>query len=575
MKQSSALKILKAGESVFLTGSAGAGKTYVLNQYIQYLRERGVPVAITASTGIAATHLGGQTIHSWSGLGIRDEINNWDLEKIAKKKKVRQKLEKVEVLIIDEISMISKKTLGCLDQILRFFKVSFEPFGGIQVIFSGDFFQLPPVSRERLNSREKFAFMSPVWVKADLKVCYLTEQFRQSGCTLTDLLNEMRSGEISDMTQDALMEKLEESRENKEEFSIKLYTHNADVDKINRAELKKLSGKLEMFFGKFAGKKALAKTLIKSILAPEVLELKIGAKVIFVKNNYEAGYFNGTLGEIVRITPDGWPVVKIDDDREIVAKMEDWSVTNEFGKNLATFSQIPLRLAWAITVHKSQGMTLEKAEMDLSKTFECGQGYVALSRVKSWDGLKLLGANGNVLRMDELAMAADKRFQQLSVEIEEVYENIEEKELDKISREFLHSSGGSSDLKLIEINKIQLANPAKLEKPAKKIPTAEITKELISDGKTLAEIAKIRNLKSATIISHLSKIREKNPEFDLGKFKPEKELLEKVFAAIAKIEKLKNEEDLDGKGKVKISRIFKELNYDVSYEMINLVMVFV
>ncbi len=521
---------MKAGENVFLTGSAGAGKTYVLNQYINYLRKNGVPVAITASTGIAATHLGGQTIHSWSGLGIKEEITERDLEKIAKKKKVRQRLEQVEVLIIDEISMISKKTLGCIDQILRFFKVSFEPFGGIQVIFSGDFFQLPPVSRERLNSREKFAFMSPVWVKADLKVCYITEQYRQADCALTDILNEMRSGEISDVAQDLLLEKLEESRENSEDFAIKLYTHNADVDRINREELKKLPGPVEMFFGKFAGNKTLAKTLAKSVLAPEVLELKVGAKVIFVKNNYEKGYFNGTLGEISRITPDGWPVVEIADGREIVAKPEDWSVTNEFGQNLATFSQIPLRLAWAITVHKSQGMTLERAEMDLSKTFECGQGYVALSRVKSWGGLKLLGANGNVLQMDELAMAADKRFQQLSAEIEKVYENIPEAELEKISRDFVKEKSSPDLLR----DKNMFKSGLKISS-AKKIPTAEITKNLIAEGKDLAEIAEIRGLKTSTIITHLAKIREKFPDFDLEKFKPKPEIIKKVSTAIKKV----------------------------------------
>jgi hypothetical protein len=356
-----------------------------------------------------------------------------------------------------------------------------------------------------------------------------------------------------------------------------------------------------MFFGKFAGKKSLAKALVKSILAPEVLELKIGAKVIFVKNNYELGYFNGTLGEISRISPDGWPVVKIADGREITAKMEDWSVTNEFGQNLATFSQIPLRLAWAITVHKSQGMTLEKAEMDLSKTFECGQGYVALSRVKSWDGLKLLGANGNVLQMDELAMAADARFQHLSAEIEDVYENIDEKELAKISRDFIKNAGGSSDLKLIEVNKINLAKPAKLKKSGdsmtsregrainginaynnktqrtngKKVPTAEVTKELIAKGKSIKEIAEIRDLKRATIVSHLIKIRENHPDFNLEKFKPKPEVIKKVSDAIARIKKKKDPEDLDSKGKVKISRIFKELNYDVSYGDINLVMVFI
>lgn len=309
-----------------------------------------------------------------------------------------------------------------------------------------------------------------------------------------------------------------------------------------------------MFFGKFAGKKEFARFLLKSVLAPEVLELKIGAKVIFVKNNYERGYFNGTLGEVVNFTPDGWPVVKLANEREIVAKAEDWAITDEFGRNLATFSQIPLRLAWAITVHKSQGMTLEKAEMDLSKTFECGQGYVALSRVKSWDGLKLLGANGNVLQMDELAMAADKRFQELSAEIEEVYENIDEQELAKISRDFLKEKS-SPDL-------VQDKNMSKsgLKISPLKIPTAEVTKKLIAEGKTLVEIAEIRNLKRATIVSHLLKIREKHPDFDLEKFKPKDEIIKKVSDAISRIKQKNDPEDLNIKGKVKISRIFNALN---------------
>lgn len=179
MQQSTALDILKSGENVFLTGSAGTGKTYVLNEYIQYLKERNVPVAVTASTGIAATHINGQTIHSWSGLGIKDEIHEEDLVKISKRKKVRTRLENTQVLIIDEISMLSGKLLTCIDQTLRYFKISPEPFGGVQIVLCGDFFQLPPVSRDIMSSSERFAFMAPIWVQADLTICYLTTQYRQ------------------------------------------------------------------------------------------------------------------------------------------------------------------------------------------------------------------------------------------------------------------------------------------------------------------------------------------------------------------------------------------------------------
>jgi len=220
MLQATALKILKAGQNVFLTGSAGAGKTYLLNQYIAYLREHGITVAVTASTGIAATHIGGQTIHSWCGLGIKDFITQQDLEKIAKRKPVRDRLQKVQVLVIDEISMLSKDNLAGVNQILQYFKQSNAAFGGIQVIFCGDFFQLPPVSKERRPSFERLAFMSPAWVEAQLQICYLTEQFRAGDSDLINVLNEIRSGDFSDSSQDLLWEKLEQSAEHPPDSSI-------------------------------------------------------------------------------------------------------------------------------------------------------------------------------------------------------------------------------------------------------------------------------------------------------------------------------------------------------------------
>ena len=142
MQQSKALAILKSGRNVFLTGSAGAGKTYVLNQYITYLKQHGVPVAITASTGIAATHMNGQTIHSWAGIGIKDYVSDRYLASLRDKKYFRDKMDKVKVLIIDEISMLHRAQLDAVDYVLKFFKQNDEPFGGIQVIFSGDFFEI-------------------------------------------------------------------------------------------------------------------------------------------------------------------------------------------------------------------------------------------------------------------------------------------------------------------------------------------------------------------------------------------------------------------------------------------------
>jgi ATP-dependent exoDNAse (exonuclease V) alpha subunit len=150
MKQKEALKIMKMGKNVFLTGPAGTGKTHILNKYIKFLRNHGVEVAVTASTGIAATHLKGVTIHSWSGIGIKDNLTDYDLELLEQKEYLWKRYEKTQVLVIDEISMLSASTLNCIDRVCKLFKRSELPFGGIQVIFSGDFFQLPPIEKKKL-----------------------------------------------------------------------------------------------------------------------------------------------------------------------------------------------------------------------------------------------------------------------------------------------------------------------------------------------------------------------------------------------------------------------------------------
>lgn len=462
MKQETALKLLKAGENVFLTGSAGAGKTYTLNQYINYLKARKVPVAVTASTGIAATHMNGMTIHTWAGIGIKDFLSDADLKNMKERKYLKEHLENAQVLIIDEISMLHAKQLNLVNQVLKYFKESEEAFGGIQVIVAGDFFQLPPVGKNDERNRDKFCFMSDAWVEAKFRVCYLTEQHRQGNDYLNDILNAIRSQSI---TPEHLQALAETRQQDIGETFTRLYTHNMDVDAINFKYLNAIETDGRQFDAILDGNDKLIETLKSSVRAPENLTLKQHAKVMFVKNNFDMGYINGSLGEVIGFEEDDdhgiLPKVKLTDGTVLLVAPETWSVDNDAGKTIASFQQIPLRLAWAITIHKSQGMTLEAAEINLAHTFEKGQGYVAISRLKALSGLKLLGINEQALELDSLAIKADRRFQELSDEAETHFQLID---LAPQHKAFIRHCGGT--LNETEINR----NEKKLPKrPPKQI----------------------------------------------------------------------------------------------------------
>lgn len=407
MTQSQALKILKSGENVFLTGSAGTGKTFLLNQFIGYLKKKKINVGITASTGIAATHIGGRTIHSWAGMGIERKLTPKKITKLLKKKETRKRIKEARILIIDEISMLDADRLDLVDEICRAARNPFMPFGGIQIILSGDFFQLPPIDKEA-----RFAYDSASWKESKIRVCYLDEQFRQEDLVFTGLLNKIRGNEAGEKEFSLLKSRLNKSISFFDK-PTKLYTHNADVDAINSFELSRVSGKESAFQMTERGPKELINMIKKACLAPEKLKLKIGAVVMFIKNNFEAGYVNGTLGKIVGFNGDNYPIVKIKSGDEIAAAPASWDILED-DQVIAGIGQIPLRLAWAITVHKSQGMSLDAAEIDLSKSFEYGMGYVALSRVRTLAGIRLIGINGNALKIDPRVLERDQEFKNLS-----------------------------------------------------------------------------------------------------------------------------------------------------------------
>ncbi len=482
MRQQETLEILKMGKNVFLTGPAGSGKTYVLNQYIDFLKAKKVPVGITASTGIAATHLNGITIHSWSGLGIKDSLSDIEIEKLSSKNYLKKKFKYTQVLVIDEISMLSGWQLDTVDKICRAFKQSSEPFGGIQIVLCGDFFQLPPINKKGMNV--DFAYQAEIWKNMDLQICYLSDQYRQDlEDDLLSILKDIRQNEISKKTQELLRKRQKIKQE--KIVPTKLYTHNKEVDRLNFEQLEKIKGFPQIYQMQCSGTKKLSETLKKSCLAMEELQLKKDAVVMFVKNNFEVGYVNGTLGVVVDF--DGnLPVIRTYGGKEIIVNYESWHI-EEDGVIKAKITQIPLRLAWAITVHKSQGMSLDAAEIDLSRSFVAGMGYVALSRVRSLDGLYLKGINKMALSINKDILSFDEELKKKSEQTARQLKITPKERKNNLQKEFL--------------------NKAVVDVPVgEKISTYDLTKQLVVQEMTIEDMARERKMTIATIINHLEKL---------------------------------------------------------------------
>jgi len=555
MNQQTALAILKTGRNVYLTGAAGSGKTYALNSYITYLKERGVSVAITASTGIAATHLGGSTIHSWAGIGIRDFLSARDIDDITQKEHVVKRMQSVRVLVIDEVSMLPAGVLDMVDQVCRAVKRSDMPFGGMQVVLSGDFFQLPPITRG--NEPVRFAYASDAWKGMNIRVCYLGEQFRQDDETLLRILHEIRDGKVSEESRDILIECKERTLDNGM-TPTRLFTHNVDVDALNDKELCDLSGSEKSYEMKTTGRAPLVASLEKSVLAPRTLRLKKNAKVMFVKNNFEEGYVNGTLGVVEDIRGDV-PVVRTFSGKKIWVHPAEWAI-EEDGKMRARIEQLPIRLAWAITIHKSQGMSMDAAEIDLSRSFVEGQGYVALSRLRSLQGLILTGLNAMAFRVHADVARVDAILKKESKKWEEMFLGLSDREICAMQDNFIKISGGTLDSKDIAANKEKVLEEKKPKK--EKQSTYEKTRILMEKGLSLSEIAGERGMAIGTIITHLEKLKEKKVPVNFEQFKPKDESFEKIAAAFAGVE--------DNK----LGPVFGKLRGKYSYETIRLARLF-
>ena len=552
MIQAQTLEILKTGANAFLTGEPGSGKTYVLNRYIDWLIACDISVAITASTGIAATHIGGTTIHSWAGIGARDTLTQYDLDNIMGNEKTVRRVKKARVLIIDEISMLDGRVLDMVETVCRTVKQSGESFGGMQVVLVGDFFQLPPIAGRGEMSR--FAFESRAWESAKFLTCYLTEQHRQEDELLLGLLNSIRKNDVDESHYTLLSEQTDVGYTDIE--PTKLYTHNSDVDSMNTSRLKELNAASVHFKMDTKGNKYVVETLVKNCLSPETLELRKEAMVMCTKNNFEVGYVNGTLGRVVDFDrEDGFPVIETSDGRSIKIAPQSWSVIED-GKVKGEITQVPLRLAWAITVHKSQGMSLDAAEIDLRNAFTYGQGYVALSRVRSLTGMKIIGLNSQALLVDPRVVHKDEHFREESDDAEFVFSEMESEEVTTMQKNFVNASGGKWAEKVE--GRVKHAGVPVREN------TYAVTKELVEKKMSAHDIAKERGMALSTIWAHIEKLAE---DKEIGKkhienLIPSESVWTVAYPHISKA--------FEKHGTEKLKPVFEELDEAYDYDLIRL-----
>lgn len=405
-EQHQAVNSIREGNNVFITGKAGTGKSHIINILKMLYNDKGIE--ITATTGIAAVNIGGATIHSFSGIGTGDVPVEFVVKRLksARSRQLRKRIKDCKILVIDEISMLSGDILDKINAVFKIIRDRATPFGGIQIVLVGDFAQLPPVSRDKLF---EYAFESEAWHEMGLKTHVLRTIFRQTDEEFIGLLNRVRTNSLT-ANDIAILKARENLKPDFNNLTI-ISTHNAQVDKINNYFMAKLETNLKSFtMNEYGSNQDKVEYLKKYCLAPSVLELKIGARVMMLRNTYyKEGIINGSTGvvlDFMNYKGNILPLVKFDNGVEKLVEYEAWALEElemETGRihEVASITQLPLALAWGITVHKSQGMSIERIFCDLGSAFTHGQVYVALSRAKSLSGLYLKNFNPNKIIVDE------------------------------------------------------------------------------------------------------------------------------------------------------------------------------
>ncbi|XP_013401768.1 ATP-dependent DNA helicase PIF1 [Lingula anatina] len=392
--QTKVLRTVLGGRSIFFTGSAGTGKSYLLRRIIGALPPH--HTYATASTGLAACHIGGTTLHSFAGIGSGKAPIEQCVE-LANRPVIAKQWRQCNHLIIDEVSMVDGEFFSKLETVARVMKKSNEPFGGIQLILCGDFLQLPPVTKGQ--EKKNFCFQSRAWHKCISVNMELRQVMRQSDKKFVEILQEVRQGRCPEFVEKTLHATSKHVLDKDGIQATRLCTHKEDVGHINQMHLDRLKG--EVYAYQSSDSDQASQGLLNTLCPVGArLELKMGAQVMLLKNlDAQRGLVNGARGVVTGFNNEhqGLPVVKFIGGVETTVRFERWTVKASGGMHL-TRRQLPLQLAWAISIHKSQGMTLDCVEMSLSRVFESGQAYVALSRAKSLQGLRVLDFEKDCVR---------------------------------------------------------------------------------------------------------------------------------------------------------------------------------
>jgi ATP-dependent DNA helicase PIF1 len=390
-EQRRAIEDIRSGRNVLITGFAGTGKSTLL----RHAREKIRGLQVTATTGVAAVNVRGSTIHSWGKLGIGNQSVWSVVRNIRRDLKAIRRITYSRALAIDEVSMMSGELFEYLDNVLRMARNQpREPFGGMQLILFGDFLQLPPV-------KGGWCFDSPAWKKANIAVSMLSQCYRQDDQEFIDLLAEVRAGEVTDRVAAFL-----DSRKTLAGLTGKpicVYTHNVDVDARNEEEFEKLSTRIAVYRATYDGPEYAQQALTKNVMAPDTLRVRHGARVMLLQNlDVAKGLCNGSTGTVVGCG-DSTVSVRFDNgEREVIDKYT-WDHM-EGNETVASMTQVPLKLAYAATAHKCQGMQFDNMEVDLSRCFAPGQAYVALSRAKRPEGLVVTGWSEHSIFADPRAV---------------------------------------------------------------------------------------------------------------------------------------------------------------------------
>jgi len=382
------IHILKE-HNILICGSAGTGKSYLVNIAIKYIHKKypNKTIQVTGSTGIAAINIGGMTLHSYAGIGVAEGSEQIVLKKVIFNNAAMKRIKSTDILIIDEISMVSSELFNKLDYVFRVIRKNEKAFGGVQLILLGDFYQLPPVIKK--DTPKIFAFESDAWSKAKLQIVNLTQNFRQSDEEYKNILNRLRVGDFDE--QDIQKIKSRIIHDDIPGNIIKLFPTNKQVAISNDTELKKLDGLPKLYYATYSGNKELKNELKQQFKSNtrEIIKLKLDARVMLTINlDIDNGLCNGSLGIVVDFA-ENLPIVLFDNGQVRTVDYHKWEL--ERNLSFGYVVQMPLILAWSTSIHKSQGLTFDRAQISLDKCFAEHQIYVALSRIKTLDGLYITG----------------------------------------------------------------------------------------------------------------------------------------------------------------------------------------